>query len=161
MSIQGRRGFLTGRRGQQPWVRPPWTAEPDRFTENCVRCGACVERCPEHIIVRGDGGFAEVDFARGACTFCGACADACPEPVFRRDRDTPPWSAKARIGESCLASAGVFCQSCADCCEPRAIRFAPRMGSVPNPVVSLDSCTGCGACVTACPAAAITVVGGR
>jgi ferredoxin-type protein NapF len=123
----------------------------------CSRCGACVERCPEHIIVRGDGGFPEIDFGRGECTFCGACADACPEPILGRDCDVAPWDAKAQIAGQCLAARGVFCQTCADACEPRAIRFARRMGSVPLPVVSAESCTGCGACVGSCPVGAITV----
>ncbi len=40
----------------------------------CVRCGACLERCPEGAIVR-DGDAYATDWAR--CTRCGDCADAC------------------------------------------------------------------------------------
>ena len=151
-----RRALLFGRSPRRA-IRPPWAADPARFHESCTRCGACAERCPQHIITAGDGGFPEVDFSRGECTLCGLCADACPEPVFRPDRDAPPWSAKAVIAEHCLAARGVFCQSCADACAPRAIRFVPRAGSVPLAVVSLESCSGCGACVQSCPADAISI----
>ena len=63
----------------------------------------------------------------------------------------------ARIGRGCLAFAGVYCQSCADSCEPRAIRFVPLPGRPPTPVVADALCTGCGECAASCPAAAIAL----
>ena len=61
----------------------------------------------------------------------------------------------ARIGRSCLALGGVFCQSCADACGPRAIRFIPLPGRPPVPVVADERCTACGDCAGVCPVAAI------
>ncbi|MET4701395.1 ferredoxin-type protein NapF [Constrictibacter sp. MBR-5] len=151
-----RRGFLSGRTRAEPViaepfrVHPPWTGR-EGFRA-CTDCGACVEACPTEIVSLTGG--VHLEFAAGECTFCGACAAVCPEPVF--DRAQPhPFQHVAAIGEACLARAGVVCQSCGDACPERAIRFTPRRGGPFLPTVVGDSCTGCGACVSPCPVAAI------
>ncbi|AIB14886.1 ferredoxin (plasmid) [Azospirillum argentinense] len=152
----GRRGFLRGRRRAEPApLRLPW-ARTERFTDLCTRCGACADACPEGIIRRGDGGFPEVDFRRSECSFCAACADSCPEPVFDRAAASP-WTLAVRIGPSCLAINRVVCRSCRDACPESAIRFALAPGGVAVPVVENNACTGCGACLAACPADAVTL----
>jgi ferredoxin-type protein NapF len=114
-----------------------------------------VPACPERIIVRGDGGFPELEFAKGECTFCAACVAACPEPVFASE--AAPWNARAAIGEDCLAMRGVVCRTCRDVCPADAVTFDLAAGHVPRPTVQHDRCSGCGACVAACPADAIRV----
>lgn len=143
--------FLGGRKPVAARRRPPWTG--DDFTDLCSRCGDCVRACPEQVLVPGDGGFPQVVFRGEGCTFCGECASACPEPVFDLAREAFQW--KARVEGSCLALNGVHCQSCQDACEPRAIRFRPRLGRPPVPDVSEDACTGCFACAAVCPQDAI------
>ena len=155
---RSRRAWLRGRpRERTPPRRPPWAAAD--FESACTRCGACLEACPQDIIVAGDGGFPEVDFnrGRGECTFCAACADACPAPAFDRGR-VPAWPLVAAIGPACLARRGIHCQSCAESCGWNAISFALAVGAPPQPVLNADACTACGACIAICPADAIATI---
>jgi ferredoxin-type protein NapF len=153
-----RRNLLRGRTRAEPVPpRPPYAANAS-VIDACTRCGACVAACPEGIVVRGDGGFPEVDFSRGECTFCADCAHACPAPVFDLTA-LRPWDLLAVIGEGCLTKQGVVCQSCREACPERAITFQFASGRVPRPFVETASCTGCGACVSRCPADAIAVTG--
>nr|WP_211112651.1 ferredoxin-type protein NapF [Azospirillum sp. SYSU D00513] len=147
-------------------IRPPWS-RADLFTSLCTRCGSCAGACPETILRPGDGGFPEVDFSRGECSFCGACAEACPEPVFAitaegtRDGSAAsysrPWSHVAAVADTCLSAQRVFCRSCGEACPESAIRFALARGGVAQALVDASSCTGCGACVSACPSNSITM----
>ncbi len=151
-----RRRLLRGRvRAAPPALRPPWSLA-DRFTDLCTRCGACVGACPESILRVGDGGFPEVDFRRGECSFCAACADACPEPLFDRSAHRP-WTLVAAIGPSCLTARRVVCRSCGDACPESAIRFALEPNGVARPALDTSACTGCGACLSACPVGAVTI----
>ncbi|MEX0346583.1 MAG: ferredoxin-type protein NapF [Rhizobiaceae bacterium] len=154
---QSRRGFALSMAGMQheACLRPPWTTE-NRVRENCTSCGDCIRDCPESILVSGPAGTPVVDFSLGACTFCSSCAEACGEDVFR-NVDTSPWSLKANIGQSCLLNAGISCQSCTDACDDMAIRFDMRAGPVGKVQVLSENCTGCGACVSVCPAKAIQI----
>jgi len=159
---RSRRAFLFGAHAQpcaDTGLRPPWSL-PDTFLDGCTGCASCVPACPEGIVKLDENNRAAVDFRRGSglCSFCGACADACPEPVFlvpALRAVTPPWTLRAEIGADCLTHDGIICQSCKDACGDGAIRFAPAAGRVSQPIIDLDRCTGCGACVDPCPASAI------
>lgn len=63
----------------------------------------------------------------------------------------------AVAADRCLARLGIVCRTCGDACEPRAIRFPPRLGGVAVPVLDVEACTGCGECVQLCPAVAISL----
>lgn len=151
----GRRGFLTGRRLSRPEaIRPPWSRAASVSTA-CTGCGACVTACPQNIIVLDADGRPALTFDARECTFCGACAEACPEPVF--DRSIAAFPHVAAIGADCFAKRGVVCQSCGDACPETAIRFRPRLGGPALPEIAADRCSGCGACIAACPAQAVAV----
>ncbi|WP_260261683.1 ferredoxin-type protein NapF [Vibrio intestinalis] len=137
-------------------VRLPWLTNPAAFTDLCTQCGACIKSCETNIIVKGDGGFPQVDFTRDECTFCYACAEVCPEPLFEQQTATP-WQAKADISDSCLAHSNVECRACSDMCDSLAIQFQLEIGKVAQPKLNTEQCNGCGACVAVCPTSSINV----
>lgn len=103
----------------------------------------------------GRGGHPYLDFT-AACTFCGACAEACHEDVFDTER-MPPIAATALIGGGCLETKGISCRACEDTCPEIALRARPQLGGLARIEVDETACTGCGACVSVCPADAIEV----
>lgn len=146
-----RRALLRRLAGAETPRLPPWTA--DDFSDRCTRCGDCVRACPEQVLRLGDGGFPQLDLTHAGCSLCGACADSCDAGLFDRAQPAFPW--RARIGERCLALAGIHCRACEDSCEARAIRFRPQLGGPPLPQLDSLACTGCGACLAPCPSQAI------
>lgn len=139
-------------------ARPPWAVPEDAFAACCDRCGDCVPACPERIIRITGGGFPEVDFTIGGCSFCGECRTACGGKALLGDpRNEPPWRLVARIGPGCLANRGVVCRSCGEACDEGAIRFRLRVGTAAEPRLNSGICTGCGYCVSVCPAQAVKI----
>lgn len=153
-----RRSLLRGRAPTTPPpVRPPGALTEAEFTAKCTTCDECVTACPESIVFRGSGGYPEVDFRQGECTFCMRCVDVCADGALS-EMTQPPWQLELRVLDSCLARRQVVCQTCADVCEAGAIRFSPQIGSVATPRVDQDTCTGCGACIAACPENALEAI---
>jgi ferredoxin-type protein NapF len=147
-----RRRFLSGRLTAEYLVRPPWTRDAT-IAAACSGCGACITACPQSIITLDGRHRPVVDFDAGECIFCGRCADVCPDPVF--DRTIAPFPHIAVIGDKCFPARGIVCQSCGDACPEAAIHFRLRHGGPALPIVDADRCSGCGACIAACPAEAI------
>lgn len=152
-----RRALFGRLRGGGAQLRPPWSRSEPAFTDECTRCGACMEACPTSVIGKGHGGYPIVDFSRGYCTFCGKCAEICESDCFASSNDEAPWRLEALIGDACIERSGVACRVCQDACEHGAIAFRPLLGGRSQPSVASDRCTGCGACVGTCPVRAIFV----
>jgi ferredoxin-type protein NapF len=154
-----RRQFLRGDfAAAPPPLRPPWALDEAAFLNRCSRCDACGDACSAGIIVRGSGGYPEVDFMRGGCTHCGDCLAACSAQALKQRNVA--WSLHPSLAAACLSRHGVVCRSCADACSTHAIRFGLAPGGVANPYVLSDACTGCGACVSVCPVSAIAMHAG-
>jgi len=138
-------------------LRPPWALDETLFQKACTRCGDCLAACPENILQReGLNGYPLVNFNLGECTFCTSCVDSCPTEALSKSQ-AQAWSAKAHITNQCLAQQGVICTTCAEQCESGAISFTARIGKVSEPMLNINACTACGACVAPCPVQAIEV----
>ncbi|WP_301099790.1 ferredoxin-type protein NapF [Otariodibacter sp.] len=139
-------------------IRPPW-ANPDKFLDKCTACGNCITHCEAQILVRDQDGYPYVDFSQGKqeCLFCKACVTSCKVNLFR-STDEIAWQHKVEIQTNCLANKLIECRSCEDSCEQRAIRFKREIGKVAKPLLNLELCNGCGACLSSCPTQAITIL---
>jgi Fe-S-cluster-containing hydrogenase component 2 len=66
--------------------------------------------CPEGIILKGDGGFPEVNFLQGECTFCQKCVESCDQNLFVKIAEVPSdnaWNSDISIKSDCLAATDV------------------------------------------------------
>ncbi|WP_338547881.1 ferredoxin-type protein NapF [Roseovarius phycicola] len=150
-----RRAFLEARLAPDDKVRPPGATQ-DNFRDICTRCGDCAPVCPQSIIVSDDRGYPVLNLRKGGCTFCGACAEACPtEALDVTQLQVWPW--RANIADTCFSRQAVTCRSCQDNCEAGAISFRLQLGGRAEPQIDDFNCTGCGDCVSICPAAAISL----
>jgi ferredoxin-type protein NapF len=149
-----RRFFLKGRSAARAFQLPPYAVEA--FHDLCDRCDDCIRKCPGQILVRGDGGFPQVDFSQGGCEFCRECAQACKHGALDVNRPTA-WDKVATIGDTCLSMNGIVCRSCADPCQKRALSFQLHAGGRSMPRIDQHLCSGCGFCVSVCPQQVITI----
>jgi ferredoxin-type protein NapF len=154
-----RRQFLRGNfHKNAESIRPPWSLVESDFINTCSRCNACVDKCPENIIVKGDGGYPVINFDLGGCTFCQECVSACDEGALTiNNTEQPPWNITADISNECISSQGVMCRSCYDSCDAEAISFRHQVGGISQPEIASKSCTGCGYCVVTCPVQSIKI----
>jgi polyferredoxin len=159
-------------------VRPPMSVPERDFLRLCIRCGECIQACPNRVLqpIGFEQGLEGLWTPRVAADWSGCdpschnCGQVCPTGAVR----ALPLEEKraARMGlavvdaESCLPWAGRDdCQLCRDECEAagyRAIEFE-RIGVELDsdgfpvegtgnlaPVVRPDLCVGCGLCQSVC-----------
>ena len=178
--------FLRGDlKGDKIPFRPPWAVPEQYFVDFCTRCDRCIEACFDELIIRGRGGYPQMDFNRGGCDFCEDCLNVCDAGALKKlplsgdlpannnnsnNREAlsesadearsesflPPWHIKASIDlNNCLSMNATICRSCGESCDDEAIKFNLKLGGIAEPVLNTEACTGCGACLSVCPVQAV------
>jgi ferredoxin-type protein NapG len=158
-------------------LRPPGALPEPDFLSACVRCGLCVEACPYDMLHLAaldapiETGTPYFVAREKACEMCAdiPCAQACPTGAL----DSGLTDIKdARMGlavftnpETCYAVQGTACRACYYACpvKDEAITMEmmrTRAGTIFQPTVHSDACTGCGMCEEACitPQASIKIL---
>ncbi|MBM43683.1 MAG: quinol dehydrogenase [Phycisphaerae bacterium] len=140
--------------------RPPGAVAEGQFLSACTRCGDCIEACPPRAIqpapeAAGEAraGTPMIDALRSPCVMCDdlPCIDACEPGVLQHG--LPLRMATASIDrDACLPWNGQECRLCLDHCPvPGAMELVEDDGAS-GPVIEPASCTGCGVCLSVCPA---------
>lgn len=192
----GRRGFVVGAGGAAALLalgavkflpdaavcRPPGAQDEEDFLGACVRCGKCIEACPNGVIVPThiEDGLAamrtpKLNFSRtqmqltgkaGWCDHCenenggvARCVAVCPSGALDSAQDSSFDTmilGKAEIDrETCLAWRLKGCTVCKNACPTEAIVFDDNN----RPSVVDNKCNGCGACEQSCVSLESTSVG--
>ncbi len=148
-------------------IRPPRVMEEALFTDQCVRCGMCVQACPTQTLQplwleAGLAGLwtpAVTPRIGGCIPDCNACSLVCPTeaiPAFTK-RTPDKWVVKmgTAVFESgrCISyTDNLNCARCILVCPTKAIPQDTSPG--PHPVrpagVDFMRCMGCGLCETEC-----------
>lgn len=115
----------------------------------CIGLGSCVDACKFDAISVIDG-IAVVDYKK--CSGCGMCVNTCPKSIIKLiPFDSKHWvgCASRDKGPVVRKYCDVGCITCRICekkCESGAISIIDNVA-----VIDYEKCTGCDACVSACP----------
>ncbi|MBF0406949.1 MAG: 4Fe-4S binding protein [Candidatus Riflebacteria bacterium] len=146
-------------------IRPPGAIPEDEFLSKCTHCGKCVKACQYSAIKLLDQigsldfGTPVINIGGNYCRFCSdqPCSVACDSSalVFQPDKIEKIGTAVIS-GESCLRMQQISCIACSVACPGKfnAIRFSQP--TLP-PVISVEKCSGCGACVAVCNASPVAI----
>ncbi|MGN1209596.1 MAG: 4Fe-4S dicluster domain-containing protein [Duodenibacillus sp.] len=139
----------------EPVLRPPGVKDEKTFLALCLRCSRCETVCPTKVIhpARWGQGLVHLrtpvlGFEHGFCDFCGKCIDACPTGALDAERRQERRIGVAELTDACIALRTSACTKCAEVCPEGAI----TLNKIRVPQIDAERCTGCGACVTNCPA---------
>ena len=159
-------------------MRPPGSVPEREFLRLCVRCGECLQACPNNVLqpVGFDRGLEALWTPQVAADWsgcepsCANCGQVCPTGAIRAlllDEKRVARMGLAVVDKAtCLPCAGrEECQLCVDECAAAGyqaiefVRVGTQMDSLGRPiaetgwlapVVLADRCVGCGLCQTRC-----------
>ncbi|AGA68531.1 polyferredoxin [Desulfitobacterium dichloroeliminans LMG P-21439] len=135
--------------------RPPGAVGKEEFLAKCLRCGKCIEICPDKTLLS-----AHLDLGLNLgtpyfiprevpCSLCMECPEVCPSGAL-----VPLDMREVRIGvaevdkDLCYAYQGDVCRTCYNNCP--LSDEAIKMEGFQYPVVDSEICTGCGICEYVC-----------
>ena len=141
---------------------PPWALDAGSFLVTCEKCGACGEICPKGVIYyhgrdnRIFGGTPYLDFKKSFCDYCGECVKVCPSGALSFEKGVEELGKAMLSEELCLTASENCSTNCIDSCPEKAISLdLSQPGGFP--VIDLELCNGCGACIRHCNGSAIMV----
>lgn len=149
-------------------TRPPGAGSEQEFLETCSKCGNCIRACPyfalKPVLMASefDRGTPALRVGEAFCRFCPEfpCVAACPTGALskqRQDRLRKIGNATI-IVHNCVRSQGNDCRACLDKCAEtgncaiKIVMPAQNVSEFNFPEIITDKCSGCGACLTVCPA---------
>lgn len=115
----------------------------------CLGCGDCAAVCPREAIYIVDN-VARVEPSK--CIGCGICVRECPKSIIRLINDTAKVVVEcsshdkgAQVRKYCTNGC-IACMKCQKVCPHGAVTVIDNLATI-----DYSLCTGCGACVEACP----------
>ncbi|KIM09913.1 MAG: quinol dehydrogenase [Sulfurovum sp. FS06-10] len=172
-------GYLEEAKAAPLILRPPGALNEPDFLRLCIKCGQCVQACPYDTLSLAKPGdtkpmgtpfFIPRDIPCYMCTDI-PCVPVCPtgaldvKSVSKVEEGKSELDiTKAKMGlavvdtESCIAFWGIQCDACYRACPvmDSAISLEYRRNTRTGkhayliPIVSSETCTGCGLCERAC-----------
>lgn len=160
-----------------PCLRPPGALGEVDFLARCIRCGRCIDACPNRCIVsfteeagkdlcmapgEGQTGTPAIFPRRQACMLCNGtgsgdllCTAACPSGALRRTRrDIETIQAEVKMGIAeldknlCYSFNGASCGACVRACPLEGRALSAGMWE--KPIIDQTNCVGCGLCERSC-----------
>ena len=158
----------------EPLLLPPGAGTEEQMSEQCVRCGRCINACPTHLLQPISleqspalWGAPKVEFQTrsGQLTFCeytcNKCSEVCPtgaiEKLTLKEKQKVVLRPVTLNYSECRLNFEKECSICVNECPVSAIEKQwSEEQYLTILTVNLDVCVGCGKCAANCPEKALT-----
>jgi ferredoxin-type protein NapG len=138
-------------------IRPPGAGKEENFLKLCIKCGNCIKACPHYALIFSaksncfDEDTPCLNQGKSFCRFCidFPCIAACPTGALTKTNNIRKIGVAKLHSHLCIRTKNIECSACAEICPEKAISLT---GKNKAPAIKKNICTGCGACLQACPA---------